>query len=458
MWTDGTTYYAEANFDDGSDYSGIDARSIIQSAIDALTSGGRVFFRNGTYPFEYVQVKSNITLEGESQEATILQRCTSPVYQRVLSINGEDNITIKNFTLDGNGAGDYVLIYGTNNPSNIRIESNTFKNFGSEAILFYETAGATSNVKVTNNTFTDILSGSTKNVIQLVRLVDSEVSGNYFKAASPYAKYAIWLAYPNNCVISNNTIDGTGAGITTWTYTTTVIENNVVANNIIRNLWNNLDSHWAILTYGNHTVIQGNVVSDIARDGIVATNWYGMEDVVISGNTVSGVAGAYVGIWVHGMSGGGYSDDYNIVVTGNTLTDVGHGIVITHTTQCVVAENIVDTATDEGIQLYSSDTVTVVNNILVNCVTPFLIDGGGTGHIVKHNQGYVTENTGTSTGTGGQQTIAHGCDFTPTTANVLLTDIENGAAAYCSAAPDAANIYVTAVVNQDYRWEVKMYP
>jgi hypothetical protein len=66
-----------------------------------------------------------------------------------------------------------------------------------------------------------------------------------------------------------------------------------------------------------------------------------------------------------------------------------------------------------------------------------------------------TENNGTSTGTGAQQTIAHGCGFTPTTANVILTDLESGAAAYCSAAPDDTNIYVTATNNQDYRWEVK---
>jgi len=66
-----------------------------------------------------------------------------------------------------------------------------------------------------------------------------------------------------------------------------------------------------------------------------------------------------------------------------------------------------------------------------------------------------TENNGTSTGTGAQQEIDHGCGFTPTTANVILTDLESGAAAYCSAAPTSEHIYVTATNNQDYRWEVK---
>lgn len=61
-----------------------------------------------------------------------------------------------------------------------------------------------------------------------------------------------------------------------------------------------------------------------------------------------------------------------------------------------------------------------------------------------------SENMGTSTGTGSQQTIAHGLGTTPTF--VFISTIEDAANAYQSAAADATNIYITAVSGKDYAW------
>lgn len=69
--------------------------------------------------------------------------------------------------------------------------------------------------------------------------------------------------------------------------------------------------------------------------------------------------------------------------------------------------------------------------------------------------GIVEITSGTETGNAGQQTIAHGCAFTPTKAQVCVTNIDDGANPYLSAEPDATNIYVTAVNLKVYRWEVK---
>jgi len=76
-----------------------------------------------------------------------------------------------------------------------------------------------------------------------------------------------------------------------------------------------------------------------------------------------------------------------------------------------------------------------------------LVDGGS-GILINHPN-FV--NSGTSTGTGAQQTIAHGLAITPT--RVLFANIEDGANAYQSAAADATNIYVTAVNTLDYVWK-----
>jgi len=55
------------------------------------------------------------------------------------------------------------------------------------------------------------------------------------------------------------------------------------------------------------------------------------------------------------------------------------------------------------------------------------------------------------TGTGSQQTIAHGLGFTPLAINIHLSEATTGAAlAYQSAVPDATNIYVLAVSSKTF--------
>src|SRR3990172_7793538 len=46
----GSTYYAKACFSGGTNYSGTVAATVINNAIAALTSGGKIFFKNATYP------------------------------------------------------------------------------------------------------------------------------------------------------------------------------------------------------------------------------------------------------------------------------------------------------------------------------------------------------------------------------------------------------------------------
>lgn len=72
---------------------------------------------------------------------------------------------------------------------------------------------------------------------------------------------------------------------------------------------------------------------------------------------------------------------------------------------------------------------------------------------------FKTENRGHETGTGLQQTIAHGCKFTPTYDQVFLSErTTGGALAKQTAAPDATNIYVTAIVDKDFIWWVRHSP
>jgi len=80
------------------------------------------------------------------------------------------------------------------------------------------------------------------------------------------------------------------------------------------------------------------------------------------------------------------------------------------------------------------------------------LNDGGTDTKLVDVRGYVNRNSGASTGTGAQQTIAHGLSFTPTAQQIALTPGSATAAPYHSAAPDATNIYVTAVSGQAWYW------
>lgn len=76
-------------------------------------------------------------------------------------------------------------------------------------------------------------------------------------------------------------------------------------------------------------------------------------------------------------------------------------------------------------------------------------------HKIKFNRGYLTENGGNSTGTGAQQTIAHGLSATPAADDILLSEYTTGGAlAYQSAVPDATNIYVTATNTKTWIWKI----
>jgi len=112
-------------------------------------------------------------------------------------------------------------------------------------------------------------------------------------------------------------------------------------------------------------------------------------------------------------------------------------------------------AEDYGIHVRATGTPA---NVQYNHFVAHLVDndaGAVSGFVAGSNnvfRGAGLENSGTSTGTGAQQTIAHGMVITPT--RVQLSDLENGAAPYQSAVADATNIYVTAGNGLDYLWKV----
>ena len=119
IWKDGDTYRAECLMKGGTDYSGTNASTVIQSAIDSLTNGGTIFFKAGTYELSSsITIKDKISLIGEmeskvSSAVTIFTRAsgfsgdmiqTDAVYVDSLDDNTQD-IKIKNLIFNGGNVG-----------------------------------------------------------------------------------------------------------------------------------------------------------------------------------------------------------------------------------------------------------------------------------------------------------------------------------------------------------------
>lgn len=99
----------------------LDDTKAIQACIDYVASkgGGTVFFPDGTY---YVSkqkitgkaicllVKSNVSLLGEDKNKCILKlEDNQPGFSTILSVQNADDVSIKNFTIDGNYINQHIV-------------------------------------------------------------------------------------------------------------------------------------------------------------------------------------------------------------------------------------------------------------------------------------------------------------------------------------------------------------
>jgi len=134
VYKDGSTIRAETNLSGGTDYSGSDATTVIQGAIDALgVDGGVVFIKEGTYfctvtrtnigGTDYdlaVRSKDNITIRGAGMNKTILKlangEADAAISSAVISAynwnlggaNPNTHIEIQDLTVDFNKANQAV--------------------------------------------------------------------------------------------------------------------------------------------------------------------------------------------------------------------------------------------------------------------------------------------------------------------------------------------------------------
>ncbi len=130
-------FYAQNGTTGIVDFSGTDAATVIQAAIDALSEGGLIILRRGIYALtNYIRVSKGIHLLGEKGAVLRVddgaQSSANPF--NILEVAG-DNVTVENLELEGNAASNPNLAGTTPDPppANPNIQSGIVVRSGHNA-------------------------------------------------------------------------------------------------------------------------------------------------------------------------------------------------------------------------------------------------------------------------------------------------------------------------------------
>ena len=402
-----TEYKAKNGLTGKIDYSGTDASTVIQAALDKK---GKIFIKNGVYDIlTTLQISSQTALEGEvigyyaTPPSTILKlangaNCT------LLEAKGEDvgdqskNIRLENIWFSGNRANQAVAVdmVDLTKGRQVVIESCYFYNSKRDALITYYAWILNSRFMNTGRRAIHAITDCyIKNVNVANAVADSAYAGDH----------SVWLHSGANMIAFSNVYSSKyGFGITAYgSHYNTIIGNRVSHNNRVG----------IFLSGATNNIIIGNRVHDNSQHG----------------------QNAYPGIDLGGES-------LDNVVVGNKCWNR-------------------DAANLQSYGIRERDTsnynVIMSNDVKGNYQTHG-ISYVGVDSRVKDNIGYVTENSGTATITASTTVVfAHGLVGTPTHVAVGFKTTGYGSWIWSA---DATNITITVVNSGTYNltWDAEYKP
>jgi len=390
--------------------SGTNASAVIQATINALTSRGKIFIKAGVYVITSpIIIKSDIEIFGECA-ATYLMAGGANL--DIISNSSQCvRVNLHDFLIDGQ-------LYNNINAINAILAASK--------IFFLHIMDCTGSGIQLKSAGSSWGSRSFETDILFNRIINCRTAGINLPQ------------YSSDNIIFGNLIDGASSAEPTIRSTCGISINhgNFVAYNHLYDNKNNI-----IVSAPNVRLVD-NYFDSSQEHGVILSS-----DSAIIG-AIHIVNNRFL---KQGILGGNNNLYSSIYLSGtNAITNVE---IIGNYFQCE--------ETDKPKHHIEENRIILNSNYVLN---NFIQDSTGSGPILKNsssttrifnNIGYVTENSETAIGTGAQQIIAHGCAFTPTDANVVLSNIDDGANPYISGTPNATNIYVTAVNTKKYRWEVK---
>jgi parallel beta-helix repeat protein len=371
IWTDGSTIYAKNSLTGMISYSGSDAATVINNAITATydNGGGLVFVKSGNYSIgSSIVMKSYVTLEGEGcgfdKAATVL-RLADNVNDDVIKTPQQKNyhITVRNLQIEGNNAhqtsGNGIMIYSTDRSV---IEFCMIKWCKDSGIFTSGYGGESCIQTIVKNIFVygcgkyEVYLSGTDNLVQGV-----DLGHDYTQDGTEPALYLYWA---HKSVVADSFFWGSKNGIL-------IDQTNSVLVTGCRVDYNRYDG--IVLQYSSNNVIDGNeIVHNSQRSAGYADGIHliGSETIPCNNNTIS-----------------------NNFIGEDGDCQQYHRYAIN----------------EDGP--YCDNNCIIGNN--VHCCYGERIRWNGANTIVCNNVGYVTENSGTATGTSPIY-VAHGLSRSPT--------------------------------------------
>lgn len=365
--------------------------------------------------------------------------------QKGFNITDCKRIRIENCTFIGNPSSSYNTEGINDSGSNeLIIVGNTFRSFGHNAI-FTGADSVTSNSVIANNTFIvpdeggidGIDLNNDYNILIADNAFTSPSTNNNPRAVTPENGCEKIFVVGNNCETNlgirfTDTTDSVIANNAAWINVGTNCKKIVVANNRAQD---------SITIQGTRIVVKGNWIKGNGALEVSGTT------VIVTGNI--GVEGVHI-LYLNGAT--------RVHAEGNLFHSAnwsGYVVGIEDSTYCTVKDNYIFGLNDTGSTTsYGIEEIgTSDNNIIkgndvrgVRPPTGDRISLVGADSIAENNDGYITENSGTSTqsgdGTTTVFTIAHGLDETPTIANVWAESADANGDFYVSN-KDGSNIEIT---------------
>lgn len=383
------------------DFRSTDAASVIQNAIDALTNGGKIYIKRGSYQItSIIELNSNVHVIGEGVSTHLFCQSGLEAIFRVKADNSDiTGVRIENIYFDGidrTGALAGILLESVNaNLHEIDIIGCYFGRLDVGVKLNGTSSYKVEHVLLAFNNFGGFY-GSNTRAIHLSNCNEIRIIGNIIEDETELGLYAEYCSRLS--IVANHFDDCQERSI--WFYEQ--VFQSVIAGCYFD--WSPTIAHIEITKFSNRNTIMGcclnhGTVGILLKSGfntIIANNIHkGGEGIrlenadrcVVHGNNIEGV------------------DDYGIYLVGGASENV------------VEANKI--TACGKGIyaRYDASNNVIIFNDCWNNAVN-YDIHSNAV-RICKFNNGYATENSGVATGLSNGAYIAHGLADVPSV--VVLT-------------------------------------
>jgi len=475
IWKDGSTYYAINGTTGLIEYSGSDATTVIQSAINTSGEYSKIVIKKGVYPLSQpIRLKSNMILSMYGAKLTFSSPDPTSHYPAIWIDENAENIIIEGGEIYGNPtAFDYtnggysegirttssyaetdwghnilikdVYIHDTVRSGiiaigeNILIRNCRIKNSEYDHLIYVTGAGKTYGVSIIGNTFEGYYN---HNALQ-TRGRGIQIIGNIFQNQIPNPNEAYPVRFHINCLGNSDDI--------------------IIANNYF-DLINVKDG--SILIHADNVSVVGNIFRNGTNLGYAVIFANGVTNFACSNNQILGFGGdssTTRALKVRDVSKMTISN--NVITSSQSYSRAVEIESLNADVQNIfVVNNNIDVQ-EQGIRLansgsYGMSGIFVINNHMdnfqstgTNYTNIYIVGNTGiinsypTGAILKDNFDYKTENSGSAEITGDGSTtsftISHGLSSTPSIVLITPTNSSMASATWWVSAKSSSTFTIT---------------